>query len=426
MNDYTVLEDKPTYPDFFNALEQLPTAVSPITISLLAWIWRYTNNEYGNPKRGKGWAAETRLAKGMHVSTKTVQRAFHDAWTWGFVSREHEFKGVDDRRIVSSAPLSQRHMEYLGARYWLEFPTILAWGNDTDHTPRTKAEVSTVRRERVMQVASIINNLATPPLDRESTPPVVTESTPPLDRESLRVVRESTDVSIDVSSLTPEAPPENVRVDVPSDETPRGAVAGVEERADSGTKILGGAETAIHPTNQPTPGRMVGRATMPRSRPGSESRSRGVLPPLPPTQAAPSLKVKGCTGGPKTKPFNYRNVRFDDLQTVWQAADHEGPLALPRIGWKGTENSAGLQEALRQASVLDRKDLVLPAFKRFVEDRCDTSEAPIFAPLTIFRMEFQIWVDEIKRQQAAQRTRQLLAYDAADEVLATEAVVTVR
>jgi hypothetical protein len=230
------------------------------------------------------------------------------------------------------------------------------------------------------------------------------------------------------SILTPSALPENFR-DVPeTEEPPRGAGADGEEGAGSGTTNLqGGAETVIRPTHQPTPGRTaggrVGGTTVQDIALGGSSLSGHI--DCPSRSALPSLEVKGRTENPKHQPpFNYRNVRFEDLQTVWGVADHEGPLALPRIGWRNTADNIGLQEALRQASVLDRKDLVLPAFKRFVEERCDTSEAPIFAPLSVFRLEFQIWVDAEKDRLWEKQKRQLRADPGAH--LATEAAVTVR
>jgi hypothetical protein len=174
---------KPTYPDAFNWVAALPPEINPYTIILLLWVWRHTNSDTTNENCGKAWKSQANLAVEMHVSDKTVQRAFDDAELRGFITREHIFKTKDGKITVSTIPYrkgtNQGRGEYQHSRYWLNWDTIRELGVVTESTP-TKLGCS-----------------QSPPQTENG---VVTESTPKqigVVTESTGVVTESTKVLIE-------------------------------------------------------------------------------------------------------------------------------------------------------------------------------------------------------------------------------------
>jgi hypothetical protein len=88
---------------------------------------------------GKAWKSQANLAVEMHVSDKTVQRAFDDAELRGFITREHIFKTKDGKITVSTIPYrkgtNQGRGEYQHSRYWLNWKTIRELGVVTESTP---------------------------------------------------------------------------------------------------------------------------------------------------------------------------------------------------------------------------------------------------------------------------------------------------
>jgi hypothetical protein len=117
---------------------------------------------------------------------------------------------------------------------------------------------------------------------------------------------------------------------------------------------------------------------------------------------------------PKVEPVDPSCVSFDDLKSVWTK---EQETALNHHGWKPTRENIGLRERLQEAGLLHRKDLVLFAFWRFIKERCCEEEAPIYAPLAIFRDEFEFWVDlEAKDHQAEHDLKHLEALRIAAKV----------
>ncbi len=174
---------KPTYPDAFNWVAALPPEINPYTIILLLWVWRHTNSDTTNENCGKAWKSQANLAVEMHVSDKTVQRAFDDAELRGFITREHIFKTKDGKITVSTIPYrkgtNQGRGEYQHSRYWLNWDAIRVLGVVTESTP-TKLGCS-----------------QSPPQTENG---VVTESTPKqigVVTESTGVVTESTKVLIE-------------------------------------------------------------------------------------------------------------------------------------------------------------------------------------------------------------------------------------
>jgi hypothetical protein len=172
----TIPQVKPPYPEAFDRIAGLPPEINPNTISLLIQIWRHTNSNKNHQNFGKAWMAQPNLAQEMHLSDKTIQRAFDDGCARGLIDREHLFK-KNGKVMVSTAPYhkatSKEMGEYLGSRYWLNWSNI-----------------------KKLQVRGAV--LESTPNQGNDTNGVVTESTPNSEngvvRESIRVVRESTPV----------------------------------------------------------------------------------------------------------------------------------------------------------------------------------------------------------------------------------------
>jgi hypothetical protein len=172
----TVPQAKPPYPEAFDRIAGLPPEINPHTISLLIQIWRHTNSDNSHENFSKAWMAQSNLAREMHLSDKTLQRAFDDGCARGLINREHLFK-KNGKVIVSSAPYhkatSKEMGEYLGSRYWLNWSTI------------KKLQVNGVVPESTPNYGNVTNGVVTEPTPNSENRVV---------RESIRVVRESTPV----------------------------------------------------------------------------------------------------------------------------------------------------------------------------------------------------------------------------------------
>jgi hypothetical protein len=169
LTNRTLPEAKPTYPNAFDLIAGLPPEVNPVMGSLLLWIWRHTNSVESHENYGKAWKSQSNLAQEMHVSDKTVQRAFDDAEARGFISREHLFK-KNGKVIVSTAPYrkatSKGMGEFLYSRCWINWSFIRELQLNGMVKESTPNQTGVVRESTPNQIGVV----------RESRP-VVTEST---------------------------------------------------------------------------------------------------------------------------------------------------------------------------------------------------------------------------------------------------------
>jgi hypothetical protein len=121
------LVSKPRYYEAFDLIGGLPSEINPNTITLCLHIWRHLNSDTNHQNHGKAWMSHPALARQIHVSEKTLQRAFDDGCDRKIVCREHLFK-KNGKTKVSLEPYhpkeSQGMGEYLGSRYWLDWSVI--------------------------------------------------------------------------------------------------------------------------------------------------------------------------------------------------------------------------------------------------------------------------------------------------------------
>ncbi len=415
------LQQKPTYVNAFHWIAGLQATgqeesgsttlsdINPNTISLLIWIWKHTNNQPGCPDFGKAWTSHAKLARAMHVSEKTVQRAFDDAWSWGLISREHVFK-KNGKIIVSTTALTKQNKglgEFQHTRYWLNWEFV-----------------------RELQSNGVVTESSPIGVVRESSPNEIGVVT-----ESRALVAESREVLIEGFIFSPTS---TLDCDgTAPDETPSEAVSSVEAEAGTAHEMSECGKSSHQPTLKN--GRADGRPynicrsdspiVSPSQQPvsdspekiGSSSSDRFGGKPFV-ESSREEEKATATQKKPKVEPADPSCVALEDLRTVWMQEQDSG---LNRHGWKPTAENIGLREELRNAGLLNRKDFVLPAFRRFIHERCCEDEAPIHAPLAIFRDEFQVWVTvEAKDHQAerdwhhreelrrAEKVKRILAEDA--------------
>jgi hypothetical protein len=151
---------KPPYFEAFDLTAGLPSDVKANTCSLLLRVWRHTNSTQGHENYGTAWMSHDVLAVELHVSIRTTQDLFDDAWEKGLISREHFFK-KKGKRIMSAEPYikakSHGMGEYLGSRYWVNWDVIRT--AQAPKPPDGVAEIATPNSDGVAEIATPNNQI---------------------------------------------------------------------------------------------------------------------------------------------------------------------------------------------------------------------------------------------------------------------------